>query len=140
MARKRLWQISIITSAEAEEAVAEMMHRVVQVPVCSYTDVETGLTTVRAFLEKKIGRSKEARGQLLAAGLDQIGACGLDVGPAKMSCKPVRREDWAESWKRHFKPIQIRSRLLIPPSFSNLKPPPPPPLLTLHPALSFGTC
>ena len=30
----------------------------------------------------------------------------------------MRREDWAESWKRHFKPIEIGGALLIKPSWS----------------------
>src|SRR5262249_3273167 len=48
-------------------------------------------------------------------------------------------EDWAESWKRHFRPVEIGSRLLLKPSWSRRRPRKNQVLLVLDPGLSFGT-
>jgi len=51
----------------------------------------------------------------------------------------VRREDWAESWKRHFKPIGVGNQLLIKPSWSQRRPRKHQAVVVLDPGLSFGT-
>jgi ribosomal protein L11 methyltransferase len=51
----------------------------------------------------------------------------------------VRWEDWAESWKRHFKPLEIGRSLLIKPSWSRRRPKQPQSVVVLDPGLSFGT-
>lgn len=51
----------------------------------------------------------------------------------------LRKEDWAESWKIHFKPMVISPRLAIAPSWSDFKPGEGQELITLDPGMSFGT-
>ena len=51
----------------------------------------------------------------------------------------MRREDWAESWKRHFKPIEIGDALLVKPSWSKKRPRKNQAVVVLDPGLSFGT-
>ena len=51
----------------------------------------------------------------------------------------VKKEDWAESWKIHFKPMVISPRLAIAPSWSDFKPEEGQVLITLDPGMSFGT-
>jgi ribosomal protein L11 methyltransferase len=51
----------------------------------------------------------------------------------------VRVRDWAESWKRHFKPLEIGDSLLIQPTWSRRKPRAGQQLVLLDPGLSFGT-
>jgi ribosomal protein L11 methyltransferase len=75
----------------------------------------------------------------LKTSLREIAHCGLNIGPGKISVQRVRREDWAESWKRHFKPIEIGSALLIKPSWSKHRPKKNQAVVVLDPGLSFGT-
>ena len=56
-----------------------------------------------------------------------------------MRLNKVPPEDWAESWKRHFKPIEIGGDLLILPSWSKRKPKTGQAVVVLDPGLSFGT-
>ena len=49
-----------------------------------------------------------ARRRELAGGLRQIRACGLNLGPARLSLARVRPRNWAQSWRRHFLPMTIR--------------------------------
>ncbi len=76
---------------------------------------------------------------MLRIGLARIKSCGLNIGSGKISIRKVRREDWAESWKRHFKPIEIGTALLIKPSWSKRPPKKGQAVIVLDPGLSFGT-
>src|ERR1019366_8464695 len=64
---------------------------------------------------------------------------GLDIGPGRISLLGVSREDWAESWKLHFKPLLIGSALLLKPSWSRRRPGKGQAVVVLDPGLSFGT-
>src|SRR4029079_17865294 len=104
-----------------------------------YTDVETGEVTVATYLTASVSKNRAQDTGALRAGLKRISACGLNIGTGKISCQKVRREDWAESWKRHFKPIEIGSALLIKPSWSKRPPKKGQAVIVLDPGLSFGT-
>jgi ribosomal protein L11 methyltransferase len=136
MKRKSLWKISIATTPEAEDAVAEMLGALLNRAAVSYHNLETGVSTVTVYCEDK--PAAEVR-KTIAAGLAQIKGCGLKVGPGKITIAKVRREDWAESWKRHFKPIEIGDALLVKPSWSKRRPRKNQAVVVLDPGLSFGT-
>jgi ribosomal protein L11 methyltransferase len=107
MKRQSLWRVSVITTPEAEDAVSELLGRVPGQPVSSYFNLETGVTTVTGYCRRKPAWPAEWRARI-RVGLDQIKNCGLKIGSGKVTIAKMRREDWAESWKRHFKPIEIR--------------------------------
>lgn len=133
-----LTKISIATSPEAEEAVAELLLRVLGQTPSTYLDAETGETTVSTYLEKPSQWTPTAK-QRLQAGLHTIAECGLESGPGTISVRKVRREDWAESWKRHFKPLAIGAALLLKPSWARRRPRKGQAVVILDPGLSFGT-
>jgi ribosomal protein L11 methylase PrmA len=105
MKRTQLWRISITTTREAEDAIAEALGAVPGRAVSSYFHAKTGVTTVFVYCEQR--PVAEVR-KKISAGLKRIKNCGLKIGPGKIAIAKVRREDWAESWKRHFKPIEIK--------------------------------
>jgi len=72
-------------------------------------------------------------------GLKVIGECGLDTGAGYLEVKRLRREDWVDSWKRHFKPIYIEGKLLVKPGWCKDKPSTGQKTVILDPGLSFGT-
>src|SRR5438132_835377 len=117
MKRHSLWKVSITTVPEAEEAVTELLAHAYHEPVSSYTDVRTLRTTVAVYLQQKPAWPGMERAAILA-GLQLLRNAGLSVGSGRISLERVRQEDWADSWKRHFKPIEIGSALLIRPSWS----------------------
>lgn len=148
MKSKPLWQLSVLVAPEAEEAVAEWLGNAFGQPASSHTDLETGLTTVSLFfgsasiLEKSGSAPKRLAASFRAeihAGLARIKSCGLSIGPGAVALKSVPRQDWAESWKRHFKPIAIGSALLLKPSWSRKRPRKGQSVVVLDPGLSFGT-
>jgi ribosomal protein L11 methyltransferase len=154
MKSKSVWRIAATVRAEAEEAVLDLFTRVfgrhgVEVVAApgdgrapsepsSYVDLETRLATVSVYFEERRGLSPIERIEL-AAGFKGIRECGLEIGRPKLSVGKLPRQDWAESWKRHFQPIEIGSALLIKPSWSKRRPRKGQGKVILDPGLSFGT-
>lgn len=138
MSRGTLWRISIATTAEAEEAVADLLCRRFGRPAASHTDLESGITTVTVYSTARPLNWPEQRAAL-GEGLRQMSGCGLVIGVGKISIRKIPRENWAESWKRHFKPLAIGAALLIKPSWSRCRPRRHQALVVLDPGLSFGT-
>jgi ribosomal protein L11 methyltransferase len=135
--RKSLWKISVATTREAEDAVMELLGRIFNNPASSYFDLEKKMCFVSAYYSGAF-LSRPFRGEI-RVGLKEIESYGLEIGPGKISAGKMRREDWAESWKRHFKPLEIGKSLLIKPSWSRKRPRKDQPCIILDPGLSFGT-
>ncbi|MCX6922522.1 MAG: 50S ribosomal protein L11 methyltransferase [Verrucomicrobia bacterium] len=138
MKRSTIWKISVATTSEAEDAVAEWLGTAFMQPASSYTDAETRRTTVSVYLQDRPDWSV-ARKKDLAAGLKRMAGSGLDVGPGKFALKRIPHKDWAESWKLHFKPIAFGGTLLLKPSWSRRRPRKGQAVVVLDPGLSFGT-
>jgi len=138
MKNKQLWRISVSTTLEAEDAVAELLGLILGQPASSYFNLETAVSIVSGFGPEKIILPGKV-GAEIYAGLKRIKSCGLKIGAGKIKISRVRREDWAESWKRHFKPIEIGGALIVKPSWSKLRARKDQALVVLDPGLSFGT-
>jgi ribosomal protein L11 methyltransferase len=132
---KKLWKVSLHVAAESEDAASELLTRVFERPASVYSDLETRETIASVYVEN-VSAAERAT---LRSALDELRAADLDVGPAKVSVRAIRREDWAESWKRHFKPLEVSARLLVKPSWSARKPKRSQAVVILDPGLSFGT-
>ena len=135
---KPLWRISVATMPEAEDAVGEWLASSLGHPAVTYFDLESQTSHVSVFLEA--GKfSMDAAHREILAGLARIRSFGLDTGAARIEMARVRREDWAESWKRHFHPLEIGKTLLVKPSWSKKRPAKNQAVVILDPGLSFGT-
>jgi len=135
---QNLWKLSVTTSAEAEEAVVALLAETFQRQPSVYTDQETKRSSVTIYFEQKPLLSNEVR-RRLGSGLAHIKRCGLAVGSGRLSLKRLRPENWAESWKRHFKPIEVGGKLLVKPSWSRRAAKSGQTIVVLDPGLSFGT-
>jgi ribosomal protein L11 methyltransferase len=138
MKRNLLWKVSARTSAEAEDAVTELLGAVFGRPVSSYADAESPEVVISVYLERRADWSAPKR-QELTAGLERMHALGLNIAPGSVSFRGIPRQDWAESWKLHFKPFEIGSALLLKPSWSRRRPRKRQAAVVLDPGLSFGT-
>jgi ribosomal protein L11 methyltransferase len=134
--RRPLWAVSVATTPEAEDAVSEMLGELIGCPASSYFDFESGTCRVCVYLQ---GRIVSNARQKIKEGLDRIRDCNVEIGRVRISIAPVPKEDWAESWKRHFKPIEFEALLLVKPSWSKKKPRKNQAVVILDPGLSFGT-
>lgn len=130
--------ISVVTSCEAEEAVAELLERRLKQLPSVWSDPEMRVAVVSSYSTLDRGRLRDLRSALRAEVL-ALSRFGLDVGPGKVSVKQVKPRDWSESWKRHFKPMEFGLALLVKPTWSRRKPVSGQELVLLDPGLSFGT-
>ena len=108
-------------------------------PASSYTDAETRQTTVSVYLRDRPDWFAARQEGTRVWASNGCASGGLDIGPGSISLKRIRQEDWAESWKLHFKPVVIGSALLLKPSWSRRRPRKGQAVVVLDPGLSFGT-
>ena len=100
-----LWQVSVAISEEAEEPVIVIFENLFGRPPSIYTDANTRKTTASIFLEKSSQWNSAVKAELLKQ-LELVRESGTEIGSRKISVKQLPREDWAESWKKHFQPIR----------------------------------
>ncbi len=133
-----LRQVALHTNALAEEAVTELLERELNQSPSTYHDVRTGAITVSVYASLTDPAVTGVKRQLRAA-LAQLRADGVDPSPARVQVRRVRAQDWSESWKRHFKPIDLGRTLLVKPTWSTRKPRVGQQVVVLDPGMSFGT-
>jgi len=136
LSRAPVWELSVVTSREAEDAVSELLASLFNQSAAIFFDCEINLSTCTIYSHARPpGGSPDA----LETGLRRIRGYGLNPAPGKVSLKRLPYKTWAESWKRHFKPIHIAGKILIKPSWSRLAPRSGESVIVLDPGLSFGT-
>jgi ribosomal protein L11 methyltransferase len=133
-----LIRVSIATTAEADETVAEVLSELTGRSASSHTDLERGTTHVSVYLPGLVAWT-QAREAALRRRLSELRRGGVPVGSGALRVRRIRREDWAESWKRHFRPIAIGEALLVRPSWSRRRARRGQAVVVLDPGLSFGT-
>lgn len=137
---KSIFQISVKANPETEDALTEALSTLFGQPASSYTHAQTGACTVMVHLDPgPTGLDAKTLSKMTRAILDNLRNAGLPVGAGRVSVKRLRKEDWAESWKRHFHPLDIEGKLLVKPDWSRRKPRKNQALVVLNPGLSFGT-
>jgi len=136
--KKFLWKISVPIAPEAEHAISQLLQKLTGQAAVIHVDSQRQTTTACLYLDATSAWAHSTQAALRSA-LKDLKASGLRLGPGGMQFKKLRREDWAESWKRHFKPLEIGSRLLLKPSWNKRKPKTGQVLVVLDPGLSFGT-
>lgn len=135
--RKPLWKISVSTTSEAEDAIVELLGRLFNSTASAYFDLKKKTCVVSVYSSEKF-IERDAR-RIILQELKNIQSFGLNIHPGRVSISKIRREDWAESWKRHFKPVEIGKSLLIKPSWSRKRARKGQAEVILDPGLSFGT-
>ncbi len=138
MTQKPLLKISVTTTAEAEEAVGLVLERIFGQTPAVYANEKTKTSVVSVY-ETNFSVWTQANRRALTRELKNIKPAGLHLGGCKITTRRLARENWAESWKRHFKPIEIGAALLLRPSWIKRKPKPSQAVIVLDPGLSFGT-
>lgn len=133
-----LRSISITTSLSAEDAVGVLLELERGQTTSSYADAVTRLSTVSVYGEVET-RDVAGIKRRLREGLRALADDGVDIGPGRIQVKMVPARDWSESWKRHFKPLDLGPQLLVKPTWSRRKPRKGQALVVLDPGLSFGT-
>ncbi len=63
---------------------------------------------------------------------------GFDAGSLALSVEQVREEDWAENWKKYYKPFRIGKHLVVKPVWETAETQPGDRVIELDPGMAFG--
>ncbi|MCP5524995.1 MAG: 50S ribosomal protein L11 methyltransferase [Verrucomicrobiales bacterium] len=132
-------QVRVRVPGAAEGVVSGLFAVIFGEDPVSYTDAETGVTevslyrpAVQAPAAGELETLKEALRRARSEGL-------LPLFSPRVSVRRLRPQDWAESWRRHFKARVFGNRVLVRPSWSRRRPRRGEVEVVLDPGLSFGT-
>lgn len=138
----RYWELVMTVPAASEEAASAWLFS----QGASGTVVQDSgpLVEVRGYFpeQAELGRLNRAAAAFLAS----LPAWGLPAQGAHSRIRLVQAEDWAESWKRYYRPLQV-GRVHIFPSWlpvpedlqARAGEPDGPVILRLDPGMAFGT-
>ena len=149
-------EISIQTSHEATEAVAEIFHELgasgvliedpelvntyIHSGAWDYTDIplaeETEVVTVKAWLPTD--EDLPSKLEQLRLHIDEMSQF-LDKGSGVINCSEIQDEDWANNWKQFFHPERIGEKIVVKPSWEEYTPLDNDIVIELDPGMAFGT-
>ena len=78
----------------------------------------------------------DVRARMEALGRAEL---GFDPGKLAMEVRSMAGEDWAESWKKQFKPFRLGKSMLVKPSWTEVEMLPGDKLIEIDPGMAFGT-
>ena len=96
------------------------------VKVTGYYEVDAGLNDRVRFVEGEIRRVK---------GMD----LGFDAGKLEILQQTFAEEDWAENWKKAFKPLRLGRHMLVKPGWADCEVLPGDRVIEIDPGMAFGT-
>jgi len=134
----RLWRLSVTTALSSEDAVSEMLSEIFCQASSSYTPAGVSHTKIVVFLDQKPA-AKGPELLELRLRLKRMKSTQQKTRFPRISLSRIRQTDWANSWKRHFKPLEIGSALLVRPSWSKREVRKGQALVQIDPGLAFGT-
>jgi ribosomal protein L11 methyltransferase len=143
VADPRWYEVSLILNGELAEAVSEVLGRYVEGGVAvesnvKYNDAEdegTPYGPVRIYGYLPVDDKLEETRQKLEENLWYLGR--IQELP-KPTYTPIEDQDWMNSWKVHYKPIQIGEKLMVVPSWIEMDTKGRV-ALRIDPSMAFGT-
>lgn len=71
--------------------------------------------------------------------IEELKALGLDLGLAKVESEKMFEEDWANNWKKYYKPTKISESIVVKPIWEEYEAKENELVLELDPGMAFGT-
>lgn len=134
---EQIVSVRVLTTPEAGESVGALLESIFEMTASVWFEDKSNEARVTVYLERASIDSAEQVS--LDQGLDKLRAAGVDVGEGSWCVELVKRENWSESWKKHFHPIEVSDRLLVKPEWEEREPKLGQAVVTLNPGMSFGT-
>ena len=149
-------EVSITTSHEATEFIAEIFHDlgasgvVIEDPELvnsyirsgqwDYTDIpeaeNTEVVTVKAYLPVDDELDEKLRS--FEREVNALSSHNVDKGPGAISCSEIQDEDWAENWKQYFHTEKVGDIIVIKPTWEDYEASPDDVVIELDPGEAFG--
>jgi ribosomal protein L11 methyltransferase len=154
----RWHEVTIYTTEEAIEMVTNFMHELgaggvsieesgtlnkqrdtafgqwYELPL---NDIPEGRCEIKSYFAD--GSEMERILKELDGSMQMLSEIGIDTGNPRVELKDVDDEDWADEWKKYFKPIRVSEKLTIKPTWESYTPSPEELIIELDPGMAFGT-
>lgn len=146
------FEVSIKTSQEAEDAISNILYElgangvvieddeILKYPNSwDYIDeslfVKRNFAVIRAYFPESVNISELIFN--IKESLKEISQY-LDVGEGRIDVSEVDEKDWAEEWKKYYKPVEIDSIVIVP-SWEDYQNTDGKTIVKLDPGMAFGT-
>ena len=135
MASDDVIQAVVISSVNADVQVLEEALAALELAPSSYASLETGMANT--FLVEE----DEAAARRLASQLEEYLASWKELfsSPIEIGVQEMRKEDWANSWKKNFHTFKASDRLVVKPGWEEYEAKPGEIVLPIDPGMCFGT-
>ena len=77
--------------------------------------------------------------ETVKARISQLPSCGLDIGEGSVTLSNVKESDWANEWKKYYKPTKIGKKIVVKPSWEEYQQEEGDLIIELDPGMAFGT-
>ena len=71
--------------------------------------------------------------------IQELQDMGIDIGKGIVECEKIKEEDWANNWKKYYKPSNITDRIVVKPMWEEYEPKNSELVIELDPGMAFGT-
>lgn len=92
--------------------------------VKAYFSEEDNIDEILNYVNEKMGEIKEL---------------GIDTGVAKVESEKMFEEDWANTWKKYYKPTKVGEKIVVKPIWEEYNPQGEELVIELDPGMAFGT-
>ncbi len=138
--KQEWYKISIEADPVLVDAFGDFLVGITGVEVEISIEDEQPLTTINAFLQKNYGeeaRYRDALEKISGYAKDLADIFQVPVPQIKSSI--IEDQDWANSWKEHFKPFAIVPGLVIKPTWEEYQGIKDEKVIEMDPGMAFGT-
>ncbi|MEG0509496.1 MAG: 50S ribosomal protein L11 methyltransferase [Eubacterium sp.] len=151
-------EVQITTTLEAEEAVINLFYEVgakgvaiestdnlvvvKEDPTVNYIDesllnIDPDTSIVRGYFSNELD-CDECIHQLLT-GIKKLPGYGLNPGECELAITEMEEDDWANSWKKYYKPTKIGKSIVIKPTWEPYTSEDDEIVVNMDPGMAFGT-
>ena len=92
--------------------------------VKGYFSEEDNINEIIAYINKKV---------------EEIKSLGIDVGEGKVEFEKMYEEDWANNWKKYYKPSKVGEKIVVKPIWEEYEVKDEELVVELDPGMAFGT-
>lgn len=154
----RWFEITVLTAEQSQEMVAHYMNELGAGGVSieeSWTEDKPRDTSFGQWYDKPLnniragyaeikgyfpeGTDTAALTEQLKELLNGLPEFGYDAGEFTIGSADVNEDEWAEAWKKYFKPLQVTEQLTIKPTWEDYEPREGELIIELDPGMAFGT-
>ncbi len=148
-------EYTILTTTEASDAVAYLLEKEGAIGIAiedphdfliqntdkkswdyvdpSFLEILDEDVKVKGYFAENIGADK------IETKVKNLSSFGLKIGKGLVRFKEVKEEDWANAWKKYFKPFKASKKLVIKPSWEEYKAKINDVVIEMDPGMAFGT-